>query len=247
MIVAEHSGIPGLSLRATPLPPSWHSMGEMLKGLRVPMVMNDLNDSHPMSAPHAAFLDRRFASMAIVPLVVDGETAGGLGLFSDKTGHFSEERDALLRSVADELSNALSRMRLEGDLLRLGTAIEQISDAVMFLSPEGVIRYINTGFERMLGHTRAELFGKSAAALIRDKPDPHSVREMRECIREWRDWHGRCDLSYWPNHVHCRLRECADGQRQLRHMRESLCGRTTLFLGHLRVRHKLLLQRLLQR
>ncbi len=190
-IVAEHSGVPGLSLREMALPPTWHAMGAMLKDLRVPLVLNDLTDSHPMTAPHASFLDRRIASMAMVPLIMDGETAGGLGLFSDKAGHFSEERDALLRSVADELSNALARMRLEGDLLRLGTAIEQISDAVMILSPEGIIRYINTGFERVLGHTRAELIGNSSAVLIADKPDPHAVREVTECIRAGRDWHGR--------------------------------------------------------
>jgi PAS domain S-box-containing protein len=129
--------------------------------------------------------------MAMVPLIVDGQTAGGLGLFSDRAGHFSEERDALLRSVADELSNALARMRLEGDRLRLGAAVEQSADAVMILSPEGIIRYVNTGFERMLGHARAELVGKSSAVLVQDHPDPHAVRELRECIREGRDWHGR--------------------------------------------------------
>jgi hypothetical protein len=44
-----------------------------------------------------------------------------------------------------------------------------------------------------------------------------------------------------------RLHQYPDGQQQLWHLRDCLRGRTTLFLGHLRVRHKLVLRWLLQR
>jgi PAS domain S-box-containing protein len=190
-IVAEHSSVPGLSLRETAFPETWGSMIAMLRGLHGPAVLNDLTDSHPMFAPHAGFLERRFASMAIVPLVVDGVTAGGLGLFSDTAGHFSEERGALLKSVADELSNVLARTRLERDRLRLGAAVEQSADAVLILGPDGVIRYVNTGFERMSGRMRSEAIGRPSLSLIDDRPEPRVVREVTECIRTGRDWHGR--------------------------------------------------------
>jgi PAS domain S-box-containing protein len=191
VIVAEHSGVPGLSLRGMAIPPTWGSMGAMLRNLRVPAVINDLTDAHSLLAPHAGFLERPFLSMAIVPLMVDGSTVGGVGLFSDKPGHFSEDRDTLLRSVADELSNALARTRLERDRLRLGAAVEQSADAIMILSVEGVIGHVNNGFERMIGRSRAEVVGKRAAVLIADRPDPRVVREVAECIRRGREWRGR--------------------------------------------------------
>jgi len=190
-IVAEHSEVPGLSLRSMALPPRWGAMTDMLVSLREPAVINNLRETDPLSVPHAEFIERQIASMAIVPLVVDGVTVGGLGLFADAPGHFSGERDALLRSVADELSGALARARLKRDRLLLGAAVEQTTDGVMILSPEGVIRSLNTGFERLTGRARAELVGKPASALMDEKPEPAATREILQFIRERREWRGR--------------------------------------------------------
>jgi len=195
VIVAEHSEVPGLSLRSMALPPRWGAMTEMLASLREPAVINNLRETDPLAIPHAGFMERRIASMAVVPLVVDGVTVGGLGLFADAPGHFSAERDALLRSVADELSGALARARLKRDRLLLGAAVEQTTDGVMILSPDGVIRNVNAGFERMTGRARAELIGKPSTVLIDEEPDLNAVREVLQAIRERRDWRGRMTAS----------------------------------------------------
>jgi two-component system, cell cycle sensor histidine kinase and response regulator CckA len=191
LIAAEHSLAGGTLAQGTEMPPTWASMGSMLKSMRVPLVMNDLARSPANSHAHVAILQQKIASQALVPLVVEGETVGGLGLFSSEEGHFTEEREALLRSVAGELSSALSRTRLERDRLRLGAVVEQSADAVIILSPEGVIHYLNAGFERMLGRSRAELLGRSSETLAEDKPEPKVVLEIGERMREGKEWRGR--------------------------------------------------------
>ena len=212
VIAAEHSSVAGLSLRGKPFRETWISMGAMLAGLRVPAIANHITDSHPIAALHADFLEHPFRSMAVVPLVVDGSTVGGVGLFSDREGHFTEERATLLGSVADELSSVLSRTRLERDRMRLAAAVEQSADAIMIQDVDGVIGYVNTGFERMVGRPRAEIIGKPSSLLMDVRPDPGLVREIAESIRQGREWRGRmstrrrdgcpciADVSFSPVH-----------------------------------------------
>lgn len=58
-------------------------------------------------------LDARFASFAILPLAVEGETVGALNLYARETGLFDEEEMKLLLDLAGDVAFALAAMARE--------------------------------------------------------------------------------------------------------------------------------------
>ncbi len=53
-----------------------------------------------------------------------------------------------------------SRKKMEQDLTRLATAIEQAGEGIVVLDPGWVVEYVNPAFERISGYSRDELVGR---------------------------------------------------------------------------------------
>ncbi len=161
-IAAEHCAGSARSLANMSFHAGDKAMGDIIFTMKAPIVINDLAHDPGYSRMHAALGSQRIASVAIVPMIVNGLTVGSLALAADKPNHFSGERIDLVQSVADQLSNVLARVRLERERLRLSTAIEQASDAVIITDVDNIVQYVNPGFERITGYPRAEVIGKPA-------------------------------------------------------------------------------------
>ncbi len=190
-IVAESRGDGASDAQQSTPPEAWDSLAAMLRGLRAPWVGTDLPANHPVALSQARFPGMRAASVAIAPLTVDGVTVGGLCLFSGNPGHFSVERVALIRSVADEVSSSLARMRLEQERLRLSAAVDQSADAIVIFTLEGTIQYVNAGFELMSGRRRDEVVGRPAKVLTEERPDPFAIRQIVGSLRQGGEWRGK--------------------------------------------------------
>ncbi|HNY65199.1 MAG TPA: PAS domain S-box protein [Deltaproteobacteria bacterium] len=57
------------------------------------------------------------------------------------------------------------RMKLEQELLRLATAMDQAAEGIVLFSPDGVIEYVNPAYERLYGYSRQELIGRTTEVL----------------------------------------------------------------------------------
>jgi PAS domain S-box-containing protein len=60
------------------------------------------------------------------------------------------------------------RRKMEMDVLRLATAIDQAGEGIVLFSSEWVIEYVNPAYERLSGYSREELIGKGVDFLNMD-------------------------------------------------------------------------------
>jgi sigma-B regulation protein RsbU (phosphoserine phosphatase) len=78
-----------------------------------------------------------------------------------------------------------------GETLRLlSSAVEQTTDAVYITDRRGVIEYVNGGFERMTGYTRAEALGRTPRILKSGRHGRVEYRELWETLLSGRLFHG---------------------------------------------------------
>jgi PAS domain S-box-containing protein len=158
---------------------------------KAPLAVEDtFND--PMLAPVRDILHARgIVSMLLVPLVIGGEVVGTLGLDALEPRHFSAGDINLAWSVADQVSGALARARLDKERRRLSAVLEQTAESVLITNPDGEIVYVNPAFERITGYSRTEVMGQTPHILQSGKQDAALYRELWNIIANGRVWQGR--------------------------------------------------------
>lgn len=110
----------------------------------------------------------------------------------------AELRRFLIRNNAGEpvgmwaiVRDITERKRAEEELIRLATAIDQVSESVIIADKTGTIRYINPAFEQLSGFTQGEITGQNFRILKSDKHDEEFYRVMWSVISVGKVWAGR--------------------------------------------------------
>ncbi len=190
VVVAETGAVRDLSFLGHVFLFSANAMGQLLSHLTRPLPVNRLAEQHDLAGFHARLLSHGISSLALLPLPVEGRPVGILGFAATLPDHFGQEKMTLLSGVAAELSRALLRIRLEREHLRQSAAIEQISDAIIFMDIDGIVQYVNLSFERMSGYARNDVIGHSACSVM-GFADDGFCRVMRETACAEGTWRGR--------------------------------------------------------
>ncbi len=101
-----------------------------------------------------------------------------------------EEANRMLRAQKDELLSILdARRKMERDMIRLTTAVDQAGEGIALFDTGWVIEYVNPAYERLSGYTRKDLLGRSVDFLRKDfvtefYPDaPYTVATRGEAWR----------------------------------------------------------------
>ncbi|MBN1138541.1 MAG: GAF domain-containing protein [Anaerolineae bacterium] len=137
------------------------------------------------------------ASLAILPLVVEEKTVGGLGLCvtssqaTTGSGSLSAEQVDLAWRVAGQVSGALARVRLAKSQQHLTIAVEQSADSVMITDTHGAILYVNPAFERITGYSRSEVISRNPRLLKSGKQDHAFYQHLWQTITSDLVWTGR--------------------------------------------------------
>jgi PAS domain S-box-containing protein len=116
-------------------------------------------------------LDRAGATtMQIVPLVSESRGRGAMILAAKRTDVTNEDAIAFARAMGNQLAQSLdlaqSFAKLAASEERYRTVTESANDAIVILSPDGVILEVNRSFEQILGIAQAELEGKKLRDLV---------------------------------------------------------------------------------
>ncbi len=74
---------------------------------------------------------------------------------------WTSDEQLLIKQVTDQLSLALENAHLFQEAQKFKLGIDQTDNAVFITDPEGVIQYINPGFEKVYGFTSEEALGKT--------------------------------------------------------------------------------------
>jgi PAS domain S-box-containing protein len=91
-----------------------------------------------------------------------------------------DSRGVLEHFIAIEL-DITQRREIEEELKQLSIVAAETDNAVIITSPEGLIQWVNVGFERISGYTLAEVVGRKPGHLLQG-PDtnPETVQRIRE-------------------------------------------------------------------
>jgi PAS domain S-box-containing protein len=100
----------------------------------------------------------------------------------DDNGNFLGRRG----NNSDITQKKLSEM----ELLKLSTAIEQSSSAIVVTDTNGAIEYVNPYFEKLTGYKYEEVIGKNPRFLKSGKTDPNIYHELWESISSGNIWQG---------------------------------------------------------
>jgi PAS domain S-box-containing protein len=129
-------------------------------------------------------------SMLVLPFIQNAEVIGFFVLEATEKREFLPEEIELAQSVADQVSGALARSRLDEEYRQLNAAIEQTVDSVIITNIAGEIAYVNPGFERVSGYSRTEVLGQHVKILNSGEHDSAFFREMWQTILLGNIWHG---------------------------------------------------------
>jgi len=127
---------------------------------RRPHLTNDLQHDPWISDPEWAKREGMVA-FAGYPLVVADRLIGVMAVFARHP--FPENTLAALASVADTIAVGTEQKRSQ---LRLASVLESVTDALIDIDRDGLVRSMNPAAARLLGYTEAEAVGKHVRLLV---------------------------------------------------------------------------------
>jgi PAS domain S-box-containing protein len=144
---------------------------------------------------------RSTASSLLLPLLVDGEIEGSIRMDAAASRVFTSSEVDLAHRLADQVSTALARIRLEEVQRRLTAAVEQAAEGVMITDTEGNIVYANPAFAQITGHEPGKVTDHHPRDLLRVTRDPAVRSEMWKAVTAGQTWQGRFTSEGWDGHT----------------------------------------------
>jgi len=190
-VVAEYLAEGRPAARHKTIPVADTPLFQHLLTHKAPLVVDDVQTDPRLSPIHDLMRQRGVVSLLILPLIVEDEVVGSLGLNAIKARRFSTEEINLAWSVADQMAGALARDRLAQTYRLLTTAIEQATESVIITDTNDKIIYVNPAFEQVSGYSRAEVVGQSPDILSSGKHDDAFFQELWETITSGQVWYSR--------------------------------------------------------
>ncbi|MDP3083165.1 MAG: PAS domain S-box protein [Rubrivivax sp.] len=92
-----------------------------------------------------------------------------------------------LSIISDITDSVQAQVRLR----ELSSIVEQTSDAIMLTGTDGVIQYVNPGFERMTGYARDEVLGRTPAMFKSGQQDGNFYRQLWETVSAGKTFHAQ--------------------------------------------------------
>ncbi len=156
-----------------------------------PVVIPDAQNDPRLAPIHDLIRQRGTVSLLLLPLIVDDQVVGSLEVGDTEPRAFSDDEVMLSQRVAEQVSGVLARARLEEIQRRLSAAVEQAEEVVLIVDTEGTVIYTNPAFERLTGHSPAELPDRLAHLLDENRIDRALYQEMLQTVYAGQPWQGR--------------------------------------------------------
>jgi PAS domain S-box-containing protein len=190
VVMAEHRPEDPPSLRdlAIPLP---DELQVLYSAHTMPLVVDNVQTDPRLASVRSLLHQRGTVSMLSLPLLIEGEVAGSLLFETAERRPFSAGEVDLAQRVAEQVSGALARTRLQETQRRLSTAMEQTAESIIITDAEGIILYVNPAFERVTGYSRAEAIGQNPRLLKSGKQGAPFYADLWRTITAGQVWRGR--------------------------------------------------------
>jgi two-component system cell cycle sensor histidine kinase/response regulator CckA len=191
VVVAEYLAQGRTSALGEVIPVKGNPSFQHLLEHQAPLVVDDAQTDSRLAPIHDIERRRGTVSLLILPLIVEGEVVGSLGVDAIEPRPFSTEEVDLAQRVAEQMSGALARARLEETQRRLSTAVEQAAEGVVITDTQYAILYVNPAFEQITGYYQAEILGQTIRLLHSDKQDLAVYERLFQTTASGQMWQGR--------------------------------------------------------
>jgi signal transduction histidine kinase len=124
-LIAEYLGKGQAPAVGVEIPVQGNPSFQYLLSNKAPLVVKDAQTDPRLEPIHDLMRQRGTVSLLILPLIIDGEVIGSLGLDAFEPRHFSAEEVTLAWSAADQVAGALARARLNEQRQRLEAQYRQ--------------------------------------------------------------------------------------------------------------------------
>ncbi len=133
-----------------------------------------------------------------VPLIISNNVIGVMAVYSYNNPHQFTENDLnILGSVSEQIAVAIERKKADEERVRLGTAIEQATEAFIITNQNGIIDYVNPAFENITGYLKNETIGRNVGILGGEQGNTF-LNESKKVIETGNTWSGK--LSFNKKH-----------------------------------------------
>ncbi|MBA7524851.1 Sensor histidine kinase RcsC [subsurface metagenome] len=95
-----------------------------------------------------------------------------------------------LSNLFEQITSIIIRKRVEEEMEKLSTAIEQLAETVVITDTKGNIRYANPAFEKISGYLREDVLGENPRILQSGKHDKKFYKNMWDTISGGNVWSG---------------------------------------------------------
>lgn len=169
-VAAEYLAENSLTTLHLTIPLADDPLFQHLLSYKAPLVTSDAQNDPNLVPLYELLRQRGIVSLLYIPLLIDREVVGGLGLESLQPRHFSSEEVSLAWSVADQVAGVLARTRLEAERQRWEEQYYQAQKMeAMGRLTAGIVHDFNNMLTTINGF----------AALIQDQfPPDDPIREM---------------------------------------------------------------------
>ena len=141
-------------------------------------------------------LERRHRTVYLFsPFINNDQVVGALELGS--FDRFSSNQLDWIRESEDSIALSISsclaierRKRLETELIKLSSAVEQSPATVVITDIDGKIEYANPKFAELTGYSIEEAIGKNPRILKTSKTPPEVYEELWKTITSGNEWRG---------------------------------------------------------
>ncbi|WP_323192337.1 PAS domain S-box protein [Halostella sp. PRR32] len=136
-----------------------------------------------------AAVDRGCTATALAPLAIEDELYGVLGVYTDARDGFDEMERSAFEEMAEDVSNVLHAMALQGRieqqdraLRRYERLVETVGDGMYALDDEGHFMTVNNGLLEMTGYSREGLLGEHISIVMDDEAVEAGRSEIRALL-----------------------------------------------------------------
>jgi len=146
---------------------------------KTPLAITDAQTNPLLTPVHELMRQWNIQSILIVPIIVDGEVIGTLGLDAFQRRVFSDSEVNLVQHVASQVGQVLARKQAE-DAQRESeekyrVLVNTSVDGMISVDPQMKIILWNKGAERVFGYTEEEMLGQTLLKIV-----PRRYRKAKE-------------------------------------------------------------------
>lgn len=134
------------------------------------IVVKDIQTDERFEKWRDDIIQRKFTSLASIPLRTETLVMGALNVYSDTPESFGETEVALLERLAADISHGISFLRAkyereiaQSEIVYLRNfyemILENINDGIVVIDGNGIISYMNSALERITGEKRDSMIG----------------------------------------------------------------------------------------